>query len=190
MKTESADQFDTDRLLFEALIEGDSYAMSELVQRHERWVRSVVYGVLGRSEELDDVVQQVWLNVWRRADSLQSPQYWKTWLYRLARNTAIDAGRKVTRRRGLWKRFTEDRTHETEHDRPIESDLVLEEKHKAVLEAIDNPPAIYREPFIMRHMEDWSYKQISEAMSLPINTVEIRLVRARRKLREMLEGEK
>jgi RNA polymerase sigma-70 factor (ECF subfamily) len=55
-----------------------------------------------------------------------------------------------------------------------------------VLEAIRGLPDIYRESFILRHVEDWSYAQIAEAMSLPVDTVETRLVRARRLLRTAL----
>ena len=136
---------------------------------------------------MDDVVQQVWLNVWKRAETLQHPKYWRTWLFRLARNSAIDNGRKQTRRKGLWQRFTErlagqDLTVPSTAQRGME----LQERHSEVLDAIEQLSAIYREPFILRHLEDWSYKQISEALNLPINTVEIRLVRARRKLRAIL----
>ena len=49
-------------------------------------------------------------------------------------------------------------------------------------------PAIYREPFVLRHLEDWSYAEIGEVLGLSVDTVETRLVRARRLLREMLQG--
>ncbi|MDO8630448.1 MAG: sigma factor-like helix-turn-helix DNA-binding protein, partial [Phycisphaerales bacterium] len=57
-----------------------------------------------------------------------------------------------------------------------------------VLSAIMALPAIYREPFVLRHMNDWSYRRISDVMGLPVDTVETRLVRARRLLREVLVG--
>lgn len=177
----------TDVMLFEALVGGDEHAMTEIVQRHERWVRALVYGVLGHQRELEDVVQQVWLNVWKRADSLKTPAHWRTWMYRLARNTAIDSGRRTTRRRGLLRRFTEKLTGNEMTDMPrAHRDMVMHETHAEVLQAIEALSPIYREPFVLRHLEDWTYKEISEALSLPINTVEIRLVRARRKLREAL----
>jgi RNA polymerase sigma-70 factor (ECF subfamily) len=47
-------------------------------------------------------------------------------------------------------------------------------------------PAIYREPFVLRHLEDWSYRQIAETLDLPVDTVGTRLVRARRMLQETL----
>jgi RNA polymerase sigma-70 factor (ECF subfamily) len=57
-----------------------------------------------------------------------------------------------------------------------------------VIEAIKALPALYREPFVLRHVQDWSYRQIAETMGIPVDTVETRLVRARRHLRAALDG--
>ena len=57
-----------------------------------------------------------------------------------------------------------------------------------MLESIAALPEIYREPFVLKHMEDLSYKEIGELLGLPSDTVETRLVRARRLLREQLAG--
>ena len=186
MRNELPKSHDPDELLFDALRQGDAYALTEVIQKHDSTVRSVVYSVLGKREELEDVVQQVWLTVWRRASSLKEPAHGKTWLYRLARNASIDAGRAMTRRRGFWRQWV-DRSP----DLPVEPGLIdkpmmLAEQHQTVLEAVENLPAIYREPFVLRHLEDWSYKQISQTLDLTVNTVEVRLVRARRMLREVL----
>ena len=58
-----------------------------------------------------------------------------------------------------------------------------------MLAAINGLPALYREPFVLRHMNGWGYQQIAEVMDLPVDTVETRLVRARRLLREALKDE-
>ena len=57
-----------------------------------------------------------------------------------------------------------------------------------MLQAIAKLPELYREPFVLKHMDGWSYAQIAEAMNLPVDTVETRLVRARRLLRQELTG--
>jgi RNA polymerase sigma-70 factor (ECF subfamily) len=53
---------------------------------------------------------------------------------------------------------------------------------------VQSLPALYREPFVLRHLQDWSYAEIGEVLGLTTETVETRLVRARRMLREMLQG--
>lgn len=161
---------------------GDRRALDALVRRHDRFVRGVVYSTLGSVHQLEDVVQQVWTTVCQQIDSLVDPARWQSWLFRLARNAAIDAGMRQARLR---------RTHaplgEVEHaERAPAGDLAEREQHERVLAAIRGLPAIYREPFVLRHLEEWSYAEIAEALDIPVDTVETRLVRARRLLREAL----
>ncbi len=169
-----------------AIQQGDAHALAELMQRHGAWVKGVVFGVMGRPDEVDDVAQRVWIQVWREAHKLEDLSRWRVWLYRIARNAATDAGRRRQRRRRLLSTLFE-RGREsagTPADRP----LVADEARETMLQAIAKLPELYREPFVLKHMEDWSYAQIAEAMDLPVETVSTRLVRARRLLREELSG--
>jgi RNA polymerase sigma-70 factor, ECF subfamily len=176
---------DIDCRLIDAARRGERPALDALVRRNDRWVRSVVYATLGRSGLVDDVVQHVWTRVCEQLGSLVEPTRWRGWLYTMARNAAIDAGQKAARDR---KRQTSvdslDRLGDRQSD-PAQS-VMQTEQHRRVLNAIRGLPPIYREPFLLRHLEDWSYAQIGEALSLPVDTVETRLVRARRLLRSAL----
>lgn len=182
------EEFDPDVLLVEALQQGDSAAMSELMERHERWVRGAVYSVLGNSDQVDDVVQKVWMRAWQRIDQLDDPRRWKHWVYRMARNAAIDAGRKIKRKRKLRQRLTEMATDASVVQATPARGASLREEHGRVLKAIEKMPAIYREPFVLRHVEQWTYRQIADVLNLPVDTVGTRLVRARRLLADALES--
>ncbi len=183
---QSQPDYDQDVLLVEALQAGDEQVLGEFIQRQERWVRGVVYSVLGNSPQIDDVMQRVWMNVWQRIGSLEDARRWKHWLYRMARNASIDMGRRHQRRRNLWQRLTQEKRGKLDSGvNPLQTTMA-KEVHAKVLAAIDKMPAIYREPFVMRHVEQWSYKQIAETLDLPIDTVGTRLVRARRMLKENL----
>jgi RNA polymerase sigma-70 factor (ECF subfamily) len=65
--------------------------------------------------------------------------------------------------------------------------VVGREQHQEVLAAVQALPALYREPFVLRHVAGWSYKEIAGVMGMPVDSVETRLVRARRFLRESLK---
>lgn len=179
--------FDPEQPVIEAIRQGDHYAFKEFLQRHDRWVRGVVFAVLGASERVDDVVQQVWTSVWEGMSELRDIRRWRPWLYRLARNAAVDAGREVSRLRLLAGRLALAPPPRAESRTPAAA-LMDDEKHRIVLEAIAALPLLYREPFVLRHLEDWSYRQIAELLEMPVDTVETRLVRARRLLREALGG--
>jgi len=167
-----SEAFDPEEPVIDAIRRGDRHAFGELVRRQRRFVRGVLFGVLGHSDRVEDVEQQVWATCWQRIGRLKDTRRWRPWLYRLARNAALDAGREVTRRRN--------------HARNLAERIIEDEQLRAVHEAIQSLPALYREPFVLRHVNNWSCKQIAEVMGMPIDTVETRLVRARRLLRESL----
>ena len=181
-------EHDPEGPVIEAIQQGDPQAMVELMNRHGRWVRGVIFAAAGRTDGVDDVAQRVWMQVWREARRLEDPSRWRVWLYRIARNAASDWAR-AERRKGLFLARLWDRT--ARHGQPDgdpAAKLIRDERDRAVMEAIASLPAIYREPFVLKHLEDWSYRQIGEALGLPVDTVETRLVRARRLLRERLRG--
>jgi RNA polymerase sigma-70 factor (ECF subfamily) len=181
------DAFDAEEVVIEAIQARDRYAFEEFVRRQNRWVRGVVFGVLGRPDLVDDVVQQVWSSVWDRVGELREPNRWRSWVYRLARNAAVDAGRDLTRRRKAAQAALREAPRTDRPTRPDDA-LLSTERERLVLDAVAGLPAIYREPFVLRHLNGWSYQQIGDLLEMPVDTVETRLVRARRLLRESLQG--
>ena len=176
-----------DAELVEAAQRGERGALDAFVRRHDRWVRGVVYSNLGNASIVDDVVQHVWTNVWQQIGTLVDSQRWRGWLYRMAKNAAIDAGQKAARIRRRTNPLLSDDVAAAGEATPLRG-AIQSEQLRTVLDAVAGLPVIYREPFVLRHIEDWSYEQIGEALSLPVDTVETRLVRARRLLREALAG--
>ena len=178
-------EHDPDRELLQGIGDGDGRALSEFVRRNERWVRGVLFATLGQMDQADDVLQQVWLTLWRRAGQLQDPKRWRGWVYRLARSAALDAAR----RRGRWRRLMRQLRRQPNRSAPVRdaaAQAELTERHQQVLAAIAAMPERYRQPLVLRHLEELSYRQIAEILELPVETVETRLVRARRMLRERL----
>lgn len=182
-----ASAYDPEIPVIEAIQQRDPDALTELMRRHGRWVRGVIFGVLGHREEVDDIAQKVWFQVWREADQLAEPARWRGWLYRIARNAATDAGRRRQVKKRLKNRLEQEAPTASAVLDPSQA-LIAEERHTRMLEAIASLDPLYREPFVLRHLEDWSYQEIGDVLGLPVDTVETRLTRARRKLREKLKG--
>lgn len=180
----------TDELLSSLVAQaqqGSRAAADRLVRAHEGWVRGVVFGITGRPDLVDDIVQQVWSQFWERIDSLQEPKRLKSWLYAVARNAAIDAGQARKRRDQVrMQAAAQTRQFDAEANPALKTSG--DEVHGILLQAVAALPAIYREPFVLRHLEDWTYAEIGELLNMSVETVETRLVRARRLLREMVKG--
>ena len=179
---------EVERPVIEAIQRGDAHAMNEFVHRNARWVRSVIFGVLGRIRDVDDVTQRVWLKVWREAPRLEDPSRWRPWVYRIARNTATDAGRALKRGREALEQVADRALRAPASNPPPDVEAAAREQQALMLEAIASLPELYREPFVLKHAEGMSYRQIGDLLGLPTDTVETRLVRARRLLREKLAG--
>lgn len=177
---------DPEPSLVQAAARGDADALGQLMRRNERWVRAVVCGVLGDTDRLDDVCQQVWLSVWQRAAGLAEVKSWRPWLYRLARNAAVDEARREASRRRSWRELV-GRVVRRLRGRPGPPEAAIRrQEHRRALAALRELPDIYREPFVLRHVEGLGYAEIAAMLGVPVDTVGTRLVRARRMLRERL----
>ena len=177
--------FDPEEPVLDAIRQGDPYAFNEFVHRHRRWVEGVVFSVLGDRNRVDDVAQQAWTNAWQRIGELRDLKRWRPWLYRIARNAALDAGREATRHKHRTQALAAAPPEPPARETP-EEQLARTEKGAAMLAAIAGLPPLYREPFVLRHLNGWSYRQIADVLDMPVDSVETRLVRARRLLREAL----
>lgn len=168
---------------------GDRRSAEQLIREHDPWVRSVIFGVTGRIDLVDDIAQQVWTQVWERLGSLEDPSRLRSWLYSVARNAAIDASMARRRQQRVGELAEEPPADSGSRDDGSPVGRVLrDELHETLFRAVEALPAIYREPFVLRHLEGWSYAEIGEVLGMPMESVETRLVRARRLLRESLQG--
>ena len=174
------------RLVAEAQ-QGDRAAADRLVREHQGWVRSAIYAVTGRVEWVDDITQQVWARAWQGLGSLENSRQLRAWLYSIARNTALDYTAARRRQQTLAASLDGATVPDREERMPLRA-VEASETRETLLRAVQSLPALYREPFVLRHLENWSYAEIGELLGLPDETVETRLTRARRLLREMLHG--
>ena len=188
MRMTSVEHDDRRRPEAESPTAEEKRALEEIIALHHRWVRGVVLAVTGRADDVDDVTQQVWMRLWERRDQLASVTDLRKWLYTLARNAAIDAGRSSTRRRGLWRRFKLLWRPGRSGPRPAD-DLIAAERSRITLRAIEALDEKYRVVLVLRVWQEMSYDEIARTLDITPQAVETRLVRARRMLRDKLMPE-
>jgi RNA polymerase sigma-70 factor (ECF subfamily) len=137
-------------------------------------------------EEAEDLVQETFAKALRGFSSFQLGTNFRAWMYRILRNTFL------TSRTGL--RATMTVPLDAEDDGPelaVESDtpetILIERSNSHLLQsAIDELPVQVREVILLCEVEELSYEEIAETISVPIGTVMSRLSRARKRLRESL----
>jgi RNA polymerase sigma-70 factor (ECF subfamily) len=139
-------------------------------------------------EEAEDLVQETFAKALRGFSSFQLGTNFRAWMYRILRNTFL------TSRTAL--RATKTVPLDAEDDGPelaVESDtpetILIERSNSHLLQsAIDELPVQFREVILLCEVEEMSYQEIAETISVPIGTVMSRLSRARKRLRESLRG--
>ena len=137
--------------------------------------------------DAEDLVQETYLKALRSFASFQPGTNFRAWIFQILRNTFLSSCSKLERRMTVAMM-------DSEEDSPVlcatsvtpESLLIERSGNDAVRCAIEHLPVIFREVILLCDVEDTSYREIAEILSIPIGTVMSRLARARKAVRESL----
>lgn len=171
-----------DEVLIRKIKAGNQQALRLLIERYKHHIFKITYSVVKDRQEAEDLAQETFLKMVDALPSYQS-QGFKTWLSRIALNTAIDAHRKKKRRKEELTAFDEPEL-QVSHGESAESEAIVMERERKIREAIAHMPENYRFIVHAYYLEGKSYQEICEAYNLAKKTVEMRLYRARKWMRE------
>ena len=186
---------DEDARILRGLQAGIEEAYEELISRYQQPVYSIVFRLLGSSSDASDVVQEVFLKVFRNVGSFRGQSSLRTWIYRIAVNEAHNHRRWFARH---CKReiALEDSNEKNERANCIERtadpgrspfDLTLDGETRALIEgALAEINPVFRTAVVLRDIENLSYEEIAEILQLSIGTVKSRILRGRDALRREL----
>ena len=165
---------------------GDRRAFRLLVERHEDGVARTVSSMLGRSAEVDDVVQEVFLRFYQTLDRFRGDAAPGTYLRRIAINRSLDVLRR--RQRSLGRFFSRDDATALIQDIPAAEDGNLEQvdRVRIVRKAIETLRPNHRAVVTLRLIEGYSTKETAQMLGIPTGTVLSRLSRASEHLRGLL----
>lgn len=167
--------------------QGDREALQKLLEIHWRWLKGLLYSVLGNPDDVDEALQSVCVLLLDKIGTLKDPESFKPWLATVARNLALTQRQRRSRNPAALEEISTAR-ETADPQKNVVEEIVRQEKHRQILEAIEMLPEKYREVFVMKYMQDMAYAEISEILNLPVTTVQIRLVRARRMIQNRLTG--
>ncbi len=138
--------------------------------------------------EAEDLVQEAYMKALRGFSSFQQGTNFRAWIYRILRNSYL------TSKTGLKIEASFDDANEPppepSTDETPESALVARFEQESLQRALEALPVNYREVILLSDLEDMSYQEIGDALSIPVGTVMSRLYRARKALRASLTPSK
>ncbi len=168
---------------------GDQDAFALLVQRHQRFVFNLVFRMLGQYEEADEVTQETFLAAWQGLPGFRGNARFSTWLYRIAYNCALKQLEQRKRDQALQLAIqVEQADQRINNDERIGAEIEARDRQIIVREHLSNLPAKYRIVLVLRHLQEMTYEEMAEILTMPIGTIKTHLFRARNLLKERLEA--
>ncbi|MCA1575082.1 MAG: sigma-70 family RNA polymerase sigma factor [Acidobacteria bacterium] len=180
----------SDEQIVERALTGDAEAFGEIVLRWERRIFALAYGMLGREEDARDATQETFLAAFRNLRGFRGEAKVSSWLHRIAVNQCITRQRRAKVRNEAAIEDEEQR-QASSFSSPLElsPSRVAEgrESIDAVRRAVNSLPLDLRQVVLMKEFEELTFREIAEALDLPLSTVKSRLYTAMRQLQMRLQ---
>jgi RNA polymerase sigma-70 factor (ECF subfamily) len=173
---------DDDRLILEQILTGQKELFRLLVKRYEKEVYGMGIGFLRNREDASDFTQEVFLKVFRSLSSFEGRSRFSTWLYKIAYNTGLNH----VRRKKEYQSLAEEETIPDKYT--PEKKMLKEFLRDSILEALKSLPERFRVCVDLFFFYDRSLKEIEAITGYPVNTVKSHVFRAKKLLRNKLEG--
>ncbi len=183
-----------DIFLIEQVLTGNNDAYDNLMDRYEKAVFNLAYRIIGNYEDAADATQEAFIRAYRSLSTFRHDAKFSTWVCRIVTNICYDMLRKKKRQNivSLHNDFDEDDNSEMDIPDPDITTNPLErvtrdELRNAIVEAIYSLDSSQRDVMVLRDIQGYSYKEISDLLSLAEGTVKSRLNRARLKVIKLLQ---
>ena len=179
----------TDEVIVQRALGGDAEAFGELVARWERRIFALSYGLLGREEDARDATQETFLAAFRNLRGFRGDAKVSSWLHRIAVNQCLTRQRRAKVRNE--SALEEDGDNTGGFAAPVEYSPanVAEGRQRtaAVRRALNGLPIELRQVVVMKEFEELTFREIAEALDLPLSTVKSRLYTGLKQLQMRLE---
>ena len=180
----------SDELIVERALTGDAEAFGEIVRRWERRIFALTYGMLGREEDARDATQETFLAAFRNLRGFRGEAKVSSWLHRIAVNQCITRQRR-TKVRGESALEEEQEKQASTFATPLSFSpaRVAEGRQQtmAVRRAINSLPIELRQVVVMKEFEELTFREIADALDIPLSTVKSRLYTALKQLQMRLQ---
>lgn len=184
-----------ERVLIQRVKAGDHEAFEAIFRRYVTQVYRRAVALVGNEAEAEEVVQEVFLAVYAKAETFRGEAAFSTWLYRLTVNVALTKLRRRKRSKEVafddyLPRFQEDGHHQVrpvvDWSHELEEHLVSEELQRLLQQAIDHLPPVGKAVVVLSDLEGLTNREIGKALGLSVPAVKAHLHRARLVLRGKL----
>ena len=169
---------------------GDREAFRVLIERYDGMVFDLAHQYADTPADAEDLAQDVFARAYRRIGDLEHPARFSSWLYGIALNRCRDYAKNVRRDTYAFSRTEdqEDADALPTDARAQDEALVAEERGDRLWAALEELSSTYATPFLLKYRDGMTYKAMSKRMDVSVSALKVRVHRARKKLRNLLDS--
>jgi len=177
----------TDQYLIDKVLNGNTNAFGELVDRYQNFVFTIAIRILKVSEEAEEVAQDSFIKAYDSLSTFRGDSKFSTWLYRIVYHKSLDRI-KMNRRHRTYEineEITEDSLDHIENGLEF---MLSEERSSIIQKCVAQLPEEEAAIISLYYFEEQSVKEIAQVTDLTEDNIKIKLYRSRKKLFSLLEG--
>ncbi len=179
----------TDEQLVKQYLNNNELALEELIKRYLPLIFGFAKRYTGNDETASDITQETFVKVWKNIKNFDSTKSFKTWIFTIAKRTAIDELRK--KKTIPFSALDNDRANSfinsiADESLPLFSQILLKQESKELVFAIEKLPLNYRSVVNMRLKDNLKFREIASALKEPLNTIKSRYNRGLSLLKKLL----
>jgi RNA polymerase sigma-70 factor (ECF subfamily) len=167
-----------DKKLIADYLKGDEKSLEILVGRYLKPIYGFTYKYVGNSQEAEDITQETFVKVWKNIKNFDKSKSFKAWIFSIAKNAAIDFLKK--KKAMQFSDLEDEKGENILAEKFVDSSLlpneILERKDltRALLKAMGKLLPKHRKVLLLRHKDDLTFREISQRLNEPLNTVKSR----------------
>lgn len=177
----------TDQYLIEKILNGDSSAFGELVDRYQNFVFTIAIRILKITEEAEEVAQDSFIKAFDSLSTFRGDSKFSTWLYRIVYHKSLDRV-KMNKRQKTYEIIEEITDDSLDHIENGLEFMLSEERTNMIKKCIDQLPEDDAAIISLYYFEEQSIREIAKVTDLTEDNIKIKLYRSRKKLFSLLEG--
>ncbi len=175
-----------DELLIGQFQNGDGKAFRLLANRWHTRIFRFAYGYFGNRAEADEIAQKTLINVYQNLLSLDNPNAFSSWIYRIANNLCLDELKRAGRRKTDPLNLIDPEMQADEHT-PAE-ELEVKERNLLIQKALQKLPDDQRVVVVLKEFEALKFREIAEVLNISENTAKTRMYAGLKRLGAVLEN--
>ncbi|HKI44173.1 MAG TPA: RNA polymerase sigma factor [Balneolales bacterium] len=177
-----------DNLLIERILAGERDLYRELIDRYSPMIFHLLRSYIREEYAVQDLAQEVFIKAFNNLSTFGFQSKFSSWIYRIAVNQCKDYLKNV-RRKNITLSSLDSKSIDSlfEEDASQLSELVNTELHEKLKTAIDLLPDVYRNALLLKYMNDMTYKAMSEELGDSVESLKVRVHRARNELKSIMD---